>query len=139
MRAFDLGTDRQHLDAAAVRAFAGAGQQLLRRLAGFELHRVGGVAADLHPQAVDLVPAAGRQDLRELGAGDRLAPHADRLGDDLDVGMLGEDFLRGLGAQRVDRGAGHAGDDDDVALAAELLDQPFGGDAAGFFLVDWML
>ena len=31
---------------------------------------------------------------------------------------------------------GHAGDDDDIALAAELLDQPFGGLASGLFLID---
>ena len=56
-----------------------------RLLAGLDLHRRRGVAADLHPQAVDLVPVVGGEDLRQLGARDRLAPHADRFGDDLDV------------------------------------------------------
>ena len=112
------------------------GSKLLVRLAGLDLHRIGGVAAGLHPQSVDLVPAARREDLGQFGARDRLAPHADGLGDDLDVGMLGEDLLGRLGAQRVDRGAGHAGDDDDVALAVEPLDQPFGRHAAGLVLVD---
>ena len=96
-------------------------------LISFELHSVGSVATDLHPQPVDMIPVLRRQDLGHLGSGHRLAPHADRFGDDLDAGMLGEDFFRRLGAQRVHRSAGHAGDDDDVALAAELVDQPFGG------------
>ena len=59
----------------------------------------------------------GGEDLGQLGAAHRLAPHADGFADDLDVGILGEDFLRGRGALRVDRGAWHAGQDDDVALA----------------------
>ena len=105
-------------------------------LAGFELHGVGGEASDLHPQPIDVVPIVGGEDLRNLGAGDRLAPHSDRLGDDLDVGILGEDLLRRLGAERVHRCSRHAGDQHDVALAVELLDQPFGRDATCLLLID---
>ncbi len=114
----------------------GARLELVRLLAGLDLHGVGGVAADLHPEPVDLVPVAGREDLRQLGARDRLAPHPDRLGDDLDVGRFGEHFLRRLGPQGVDRRARHAGDGDDVALPVQLLDQPLGRHAACLFLVD---
>ena len=50
--------------------------------------------------------------------------------------MLGEDRLGRRGALRVDRGSRNAGQDHDVALAAELVDQPLSGDPAGLVLID---
>src|SRR5271170_6487454 len=134
--AFDFGADGEHLDAPAIRAFAGAWLQLIRLLARFDLHRVRGVAAHLRPQPIDLVPGVGSQNLRQFRARDRLAPHADRFRHDFDVRMLGEHFLRGLRAQRIDGSSGHARYSDDIALAVEVLDQPLGSDPAGFFLID---
>ena len=90
----------------------------------------------MHPQAVDLVPFFGGQNLGQLGAGNRLAPHSGGFTHDFDAGVLGEDFLGRLGAQRIDRDAGNAGDHDDVALAVEFVGQPFGGHASSFFLVN---
>src|SRR4051794_15786603 len=126
----------EHLDAVAVRALAGAGLLVLVRDPRLLLHGGGGEAAHLHPQAVDLGPGVGGDDLRELGAGNRLAPHADALGDDLDAGVLGEHLLGGGRARGVDRGPRDAGDDHDVALAAELVDQPLPGLPPGLVLVD---
>ena len=120
----------------AVGAFAGARLELVVGDARLLLHRGGGVAADLHPEPVDLAPGMGGEDPRQHGPRHGLAPHADPFGDDVDARIFREHRLRGFGALGIDRGAGHAGDDDDVALAVQRLDQPFGGNAAGVELVD---
>ena len=52
------------------------------------------------------------------------------------LGMLGEDRLGGLVAPRIHHGAGNAAHENDVALALELLGQPFGRTGAGPVLVD---
>ena len=51
-------------------------------------------------------------------------------------GMLGKDGLCSRVATRVDHGAGYAAHEDDVALAVQLLRQPFGGTGPRPFLVD---
>ena len=58
------------------------------------------------------------------------------FGNDLDVGVLGEDLLRRLGPERVHRCSRHAGDQHDLALAVELLHQPLGRDATCLLLID---
>ena len=51
-------------------------------------------------------------------------------------GYLAKTSFAALVRWRIDRGPGNAGEDDDVALAVQLLGQPFGRHAAGFVLVD---
>src|SRR6202035_5130043 len=81
-------------------------------------------------------PVLGRLYFRKFGARYRLAPHSDCFSDDLDSGMFGEDFFCRLGAERVDRSSGHAGDSNDIPFTAELFDQPFGRLAPSLFLIN---
>ena len=54
---------------------------------------------------------------------------------DLDVGILCERAIEALSRSLVGRGAGRAAHIDDVALAAELLEQPFGAEVGVVLLV----
>ena len=64
-----------------------------------------------------------------------LLPAGEDLMRDLDVGILGERPLEALVAIAVGRCAGGAAHVDDVALAADLLEQPLRAEIGVFFLV----
>ena len=71
----------------------------------------------------------------EEQAGHRLLRRGDvvggvGLGEDLDAGIGGERGVGAVAAVVADRDAGRAVEDEDLALAAELLDQPLGGGVA---------
>ena len=122
----------EHLDAVAIGALTGAGQQLVIRDPGLILHRGRSVAAGLHPQPVDVAPM-------DASRGSSSAQCAPRLGSTCRTpsammwmpGYLANTSFAACVALRIDRGAGHAGDHHEITLAVHLLGQPFGGDPPG--------
>src|SRR5271170_7177023 len=78
----------------------------------------------------------GGENLRKLAAGDLLGPHAIAFGDYFDPRVLFEDGLGRGGTRRVDRRARNTRDDDNIALSAELVDEPLRGLTPGGVLVD---
>ena len=98
------------------------------RLAG-GLERVDDRVVDPgRPDAVDL--HAGVEDVEHLLPAGRERPAGERLLDDLDARVLLQRLQEARVAVGVGRHAGDAAHLDDVALAAELLEQPLGAEAA---------
>ena len=103
------------------------------------------VHAGLDQRVDDHVVDAGGPDAVERRAGGDvvedlllaliLLPAGEDLMRDLHVRELGERALEALVAIAVGRGAGGAAHIDDVALAADLLEQPLGAEIGVFFLV----
>ena len=80
-------------------------------------------AAALNPHAIDL--RLRGEEVRHDGLRRTAVPLAFEFGDDVDVGIFGEDFFRARVAVSIHAGAGDAVDHDDVAFAAHALDQVF--------------